>query len=78
MSDVMKALTEVFREVFDDPEIILTDETTADDIEGWDSLSHINLIVTIETRFDVRFKQKEAIGFKNVGELANSIRTKIS
>lgn len=78
MNDVMKALTEVFREVFDDPEIILTDETTADDIEGWDSLSHINLIVTIETRFNVRFKQKEAISFKNVGELAKSIESKLS
>jgi acyl carrier protein len=78
MSDVMNTLTDVFREVFDDPAICLTTETTADEVEGWDSLSHINLIVTVETRFNIRFKQKEALSFKNVGELAQSIEKKLA
>lgn len=78
MSEVMTTLTEVFREVFDDPGISLTPQTTADDIEGWDSLSHINLIVTVETRFNIRFKQKEVLSFKNVGELAQAIEAKLA
>ncbi len=71
-------LNEVFREVFDDPSIELTPETTADDIEGWDSLSHVNLIVAIETRFNIRFTQKELLTFKNVGDLEVCIARKIS
>lgn len=74
----MEILNEVFRQVFDDPSIILSAETTADDIEGWDSLSHVNLIMAVENRFNVRFKQKEALSFKNVGELAQSIESKLN
>lgn len=75
---VMPPLTEVFREVFDDDEITLSPEMTADDVDGWDSLSHVNLIVTIETRFNIRFDQKELLTFKNVGDLLASIGNKIS
>jgi len=74
----MEILTEVFRQVFDDPEIVLTPETTADDIEGWDSLSHVNLIMAVETRFDIRFKPKEVLSFKNVGDLARCVESKRS
>ena len=48
-------LTEVFRQVFADPSIILTPQTTADDVDGWDSLSHVNLIMAVENRFNIRF-----------------------
>jgi acyl carrier protein len=74
----LEILTQVFREVFDDPEIELVPETTADDIEGWDSLSHVNLIMAVETRFDIRFKPKEVLSFKNVGELARCIEDKLA
>ena len=74
----MGTLTEVFRQVFDDPEIVLSPEMTADDVEGWDSLSHINLIVAVVSRFNIRFKQKEVLSFKNVGDLSQCVESKLS
>jgi len=74
----MERLTEIFREVFDDDDVTLSPELTADDVEGWDSLSHVNLIVTIEARFDIKFNQKELLTFKNVGDLMTSIEGKLS
>ena len=73
----LETLTEVFCMVFDDPEIVLTPQTTADDIDGWDSLSHINLIVAVANRFNVRFKPKEVLSFKNVGNLACCVESKL-
>jgi len=61
-------LTEVFRDVFDDDGITVNDETTANDIEDWDSLEHINLIVALEEEFGMKFSMGEAVGMKNVGE----------
>ena len=71
-------LNQIFRRVFDDNDINITPETTANDIDGWDSLSHVNLIVAIEAKFGIRFSQKELLTFKNVGELLKSIRSKIT
>jgi len=51
---------------------------TANDVEGWDSLSHVNLIVAIETKFNIRFNQKELLTFKNVGDLLNCTKSKIA
>jgi len=73
----MEILTEVFRLVFDDPQIELTPQTTSDDIDGWDSLSHVNLILAVADRFQISFKPKEALGFKNVGDLARCIESKL-
>lgn len=67
----------VFREVFDDDEIHVTPEMTADDIDGWDSLSHVNLILAIESTFGIRFSQKELLKFNNVGDLMRAINSKI-
>ena len=75
---IIEPLNEIFCEVFDDDDIELTPEMTADDIDAWDSLSHVNLIVTIETRFKIRFTQKELLTFKNVGDLSESIRKKLA
>lgn len=77
MSNVMAQLTEIFCEVFDDDEIELTPEMTANDVDGWDSLSHVNLIVTIESRFGIKFAARELLTFKNVGDLHNSITAKL-
>ena len=74
---IIEPLNEIFCEVFDDDDIELTPEMTADDVDGWDSLSHVNLIVTIETRFKIKFTQKELLTFKNVGDLMASIESKI-
>lgn len=62
-------LTGVFQDVFDDDSIELTDKTTADDIDGWDSLEHITLISAVEKAFKMRFTMKEVSGMKNVGEM---------
>jgi acyl carrier protein len=71
-------LTKVFREVFGDDSITLDAKTTADDIEGWDSLSHINLIIAIEIAFEIEFTQQEIRSFNNVGEMQNCIEGKIA
>lgn len=62
-------LTEVFRDVFDNDELVIGDSTTADDIEEWDSLEHISLIGAVEKAFKMRFTMKEVSGMKNVGEM---------
>lgn len=71
-------LEAIFHEVFDDDEIQLSPETTADDVDGWDSLSHVNLIVTIESHFKIKFNQKELLTFRNVGDLMRTITNKTS
>jgi acyl carrier protein len=76
--ELMERLNEIFCEVFDDEDIVLSPELTANDVDGWDSLSHVNLIVTIESRFDIRFTQKELLTFKNVGDLLNCIASKLT
>lgn len=75
--ETQEKLTRIFREVFDDEDINITPGTTANDVAGWDSLSHVNLIVTIETEFGIKFSQKELLTFRNVGDLLDSIRGKI-
>lgn len=62
-------LTEIFQDVFDDDSITLTEKTTADDIDAWDSLEHITLISAVEKAFKMRFSMKEVSGMKNVGEM---------
>lgn len=69
--DVLAKLTEVFRDVFDDEKIELSDKTTADDIEAWDSLEHISLIAAVEKAFKMRFTMREVSGMKNVGEMVD-------
>ncbi len=66
-------LTEVFRDVFDDDAIVLTDATSANDIEDWDSLEHINLIAAVEKEFRMRFTMREVSGMKNVGEMLDIV-----
>jgi len=70
-------LNQIFCEVFDDDDIKIAPEMTANDVDGWDSLSHVNLIVAIESKFKITFSHKELLSFKNVGGLLNSIRCKI-
>lgn len=67
--EILEKVTEIFRDVFDDDSIVITDETTAADIEDWDSLTHITLISEIEDEFDFKFSMKDVLGMKNVGEM---------
>ena len=75
--DTARVLNGVFCEVFNDDAIMINRETTADDIEGWDSLSHMNLIVAVEMKFNIRFTGGEVQGLKNVGDLIDQINKKI-
>lgn len=75
--EIYEQLNEVFRDVFDDEDITVNDATTADDIEDWDSLEHINLIVAVEKKFNVKFNMGEVNKFKNVGEMVDAILAKM-
>lgn len=71
--EVYLRLNNIFKEVFDDQSIEVNDSTTSNDIEDWDSLEHINLIVAIEDEFGMKFKMSEVTGVKNVGETVDII-----
>ena len=66
-------LDRIFQRVFDDPSIHVRPETTADDIEDWDSLEHITLVSAVEREFGMKFKMREVSGMHNVGEMADII-----
>ncbi len=74
--EILEKLQPVFRDVFDDESITVTAETTAEDIDGWDSLEHINLINAVEQAFGIKFDMGQILTMKNVGEMAEIIRTK--
>lgn len=73
---VYEKMNEIFRNVFDDEEIELHDETNAEDIEDWDSLEQINLIVAIENEFGMMFDMSEVADLANVGEMVDLILSK--
>ena len=75
--NIQERLTKVFRAVFDNESITLTPDLTADDIDEWDSLSHINLMLAIELEFGIEFSQSEIQNFSNVGELIECVKTKL-
>ncbi|MEA4959939.1 MAG: acyl carrier protein [Anaerolineaceae bacterium] len=72
------SLNEVFVMVFQDPEIRISADTTADDIDGWDSLSHVILISAIEDKYQITFTQREILRFRCVGDMLNCINQKLS
>ncbi len=72
---VHEELERLFRDVFGNEDIVLTDDTTADNIAEWDSLGHVNLMFSIEERFGVHFAGNELAEFKNVGELRRFLET---
>ena len=74
--EIFEKLNEIFSDVFDE-EITVTPETTADDIEDWDSLTHTTLISEVEDAFDIKFAMKDVLGMKNVGEMADIIEKNV-
>jgi acyl carrier protein len=72
-AEIHQKLTSVFRDVFDDPTLEISDSTTAKDIEAWDSIMHVNLIVAVEKAFGVSFTTKDVKGLANVCDLATLI-----
>lgn len=71
--EIYEKLNNVFQDVFDDDTIEVHDATTADDIEDWDSLEHINLVVAVENAFGIKFNMGEVNAMKNVGEMVDII-----
>lgn len=74
---IMHQMQEIFRDVLDNSEIVLTRSTVASDVEEWDSLNHIQLIVAIEKHFRIRFSSSEIQQFEDVGGLQDSISEKL-
>ena len=75
--EVISKFKEIFQDVLDEDEIELKGETTADDIEEWDSLNHVQLIVAIEKHFKIKFTYLELESYKNVGEMCNAVVEKL-
>ena len=75
---IYEKLNEVFQDVFDDDSITVNAETTADDIEDWESLEHINLVSAVEKTFGVKFTMAQVVGMKNVGEMVDVILAAIA
>ncbi|HET6254010.1 MAG TPA: acyl carrier protein [Puia sp.] len=75
--EILLKVTEEFRDVLGNDNVILGEGTTAGDVEDWDSLTHIQLVVAVEKRFRIRFGSREIQSWKNVGEMLDSILAKI-
>jgi acyl carrier protein len=76
--NILIQIQEIFRDILDNEEIILNDKTTANDIDEWDSLSHIQLVVAVEKHFRIKFTAREILSWKNIGEMIDSIKNKLS
>lgn len=73
---IVATLTEIFEDVMDIDDVALTDDTTAEDVEEWDSLSHVRLIVAVEREFGIKFSNAEIESFQRVGHLIDAIEAK--
>ena len=76
--DMLEELTPIFHEVFDDDSIAITRQTTANDIDAWDSLSHMNMVMAVELKFGIRFALGELQTLKNVGDLIDLTEKKLA
>jgi acyl carrier protein len=77
-AEIMQTLTAIFRDVFDNPSLVLHNDLTAADVENWDSLNHIDLIVAVERKFNIKLTTREVSSLKNVGQLADLAEKKVA
>ena len=77
IEEVFERVTDIFRDVFDDDELVISDSTNSEDIEDWDSLEHIQLIVGMEKEFKVKFDIKTVNSLENVGQMVDLILSMI-
>lgn len=78
MDQLRTDVQQIFRDVFGDPGIVLTDEMTANDIDGWDSLTHLNLVIALEKRLGIRFAAAEISRLKEDGQNIGSLLQLVS
>lgn len=76
-AEILSALHPIFQDVFDD-DIVIDADTTAEDVEGWDSLAHVNLVVAAEQRFGIKFRTAELESLRNVGHFVELISKKLN
>lgn len=74
---ILEKIQEIFKEIIDEIEVELTETTTANDVEEWDSITHIEIISEIESQFKIRFSINEIENLKNVGDILSLIETKV-
>ena len=77
-SEVLSRLTDIMRDVFEEDDLVVTDETTSDDVAEWDSTNHVRLMVAVEAAFDVSFETDEITAPDNVGDLLDLIQAKLA
>jgi len=75
---ILDKINDIFKEILDNDDLVITDNTVASDVEDWDSLNHIQIIVAIEKAFKIKFTSTEIHHFKNVGELINAVESKLN
>ena len=76
--EILSQVQDVFRDNLDDNTLVLTSATTAADVDGWDSLMHLQLIVALENHFKIKFTSKEILQWKNVGEMVETIEKRVN
>ena len=76
--EVLSQVNAIFRDVLENDKLVIKEETTGDDVEEWDSLTHLQLVIAIEKHFKIRFTSSEIINFNNVGEMCEGILKKFS
>ena len=77
-SEILSTVQDIFREVFDNDKLVINDKTNSADIEDWDSLEQIDLVTSIENKFNFEFDMDEVINFKNVGDMIDVILNKVN
>lgn len=77
MSEIIAQVNSIFKDVLDNDDVVITASSTANDVDEWDSLTHIQLVVAIEKHFKIRFSSGEIQNFKDVGEMCAAIKNKL-
>jgi len=76
-NEILEKVQDVFREELELDDLVIADETTADDVEEWDSLSHVQLVVALEKTFGIKFTSREILSWDNIGDLVDCIGKKL-
>ncbi len=78
MDEIKNKMNQIFCEIFNNPDLVIEDEMTAADVEGWDSLSHLKLITSVEKAFDISISGFEVMGLKNIGDMIHLVDQKLN